>query len=586
MHKKTLSLVLSCALAGTMVPVTAFAAGETTDNWMDIAMGVVQDGDKLSDPEGDRLTGARANSWRFTKGYADDEVSAAAGTFGFDTMGAWGDLGAGDLDISATWTKANGINTYTVRKTPTGTSTTVKVPGSLAVGIDVSAHNNAPGGGPAKAIDWQKVKEEGVSFAIIRCGYGSNYSYQDDKWFASNYQGAKDAGLKVGVYLYSYAPKATGTAPSATDEAKHVLRILENNNIEPSDLALPVYLDLEDASQEKLKKGTLGAIAKEFCAQMQKAGYKVGIYANQYWFNTVLKNDDPVFDAATMQKNGWSRWVARYSNTSSSEVEGTDVWQFTCVGKVEGIPKKYCDVNFAYVDFAAPNTATPVAPVAPAAPSTSPTTTQTPATSSPTPVTYKIAYQLNKGKNNAVNPTRSSGTVTLKKPTRSGYTFGGWYLDKKFKKKVTKLTAAAAPKGKVTVYARWYKNYKITYKLNGGTNNKSNPKKYGGVLTLKNPTRTGYTFAGWYTNKKLTKKATKLTVTKNRTVYAKWVKMKKGSYVVTSNDGLFIRGKASTTAPILGGLSYNQQVRVVKVSKGWGQLSTGGWINLSYTKRV
>ena len=79
---------------------------------------------------------------------------------------------------------------------------------------------------------------------------------------------------------------------------------------------------------------------------------------------------------------------------------------------------------------------------------------------------------------------------------------------------------------------------------------------------------------------------TKLTVTKNRTVYAKWVKAKKGTYRITSDDGLFIRQKASTSAPIIGGLGYNQQVKVVKVSKGWGKLAEGGWINLSYAKRV
>lgn len=569
--QKTLKILLTGALVSALVPTVAMAdESAQASSWIDAVMDVVQDNTNLPPAEGEQTSGVKANSWRFTNGYPNDVLSETAGSLGFDSFGAWSDLGQGDLDISSTWTKPNGISTYTVRKTPTSKDTIIKVPGSLAVGIDVSAHNNQPGGTKYGPIDWQKVKSEGVTFALIRCGYGSDYANQDDQWFAQNYRGAKEAGLQVGVYLYSYAPKATGAAPSATNEAQHVLRVLRENGIKPSDLALPVYLDLEDKSQEKLKRGTLGAIAKEFCSVLQNAGYTVGIYANQYWFNTVLKNDDPVFDPATMKKNGWSRWVARYAATTSSEVEGTDIWQFTCIGKVEGTPKTYCDVNFAYLNFADNSTPAPADP----------------APEKPAAVSFKVAYKLNGGKNHKSNPTKATGTLTLKNPTRSGYTFGGWYTDKKLTKKVTKVSAANASKGKVTLYAKWFKNYKVTYKLNGGVNHKSNPKKYGGTLLLKNPTRTGYTFVGWYTDKKLTKKATKLTVKKNRTVYAKWAKVTKGTYVVTSDNGLFIRETASTTAPILGGLAYNQQVRVVKVNQGWGQLESGGWINLSYARPV
>ena len=146
---------------------------------------------------------------------------------------------------------------------------------------------------------------------------------------------------------------------------------------------------------------------------------------------------------------------------------------------------------------------------------------------------YTITYKLNSGKNNAKNPksyTITSKTITLKSPTRKGYTFKGWYSDAKFKKKVTKITKGST--GNKTLYAKWEKTkYTITYKLNGGKNSKKNPSKYTvttSTIILKNPTRKGYTFKGWYSDAKFKKKVTKIKKgsTGNIKLYAKWVKKK------------------------------------------------------------
>ncbi|MBO4432032.1 MAG: InlB B-repeat-containing protein, partial [Clostridia bacterium] len=113
--------------------------------------------------------------------------------------------------------------------------------------------------------------------------------------------------------------------------------------------------------------------------------------------------------------------------------------------------------------------------------------------------TYEITYILNGGKGNT-NPTTytvNSADITLKSPTKKGYTFKGWYDGSA---KVTKI--AKGTTGNITLTAKWRKNiYNITYKLNNGTNNKNNPKTYTvttSAITLKNPTRKGYTFKGWY----------------------------------------------------------------------------------------
>ena len=139
---------------------------------------------------------------------------------------------------------------------------------------------------------------------------------------------------------------------------------------------------------------------------------------------------------------------------------------------------------------------------------------------------YNITYNLNGGKNNKDNPktyTFENDTITLKNPTRKGYTFKGWYTGSK---KVTSIVKGSI--GNITLTAKWEKNtYKIKYKLNSGKNSSKNPTKYvvtTSTITLKNPTRKGYTFDGWYSgSKKVTK--IKKGSTGNITLTAKWSKI-------------------------------------------------------------
>ena len=140
-------------------------------------------------------------------------------------------------------------------------------------------------------------------------------------------------------------------------------------------------------------------------------------------------------------------------------------------------------------------------------------------------VPYTIKYNLNGGTNNRSNPSSYYGKMTLQNPTRRGYNFAGWYRDSAYKTKITGFTS-----GNQTVYAKWTRVvYKIYYALNGG-GAVANPKSYTvstATITLKNPTRKGYTFAGWYTTKDFKTKATTLPKgsTGTRRYYAKWVKV-------------------------------------------------------------
>lgn len=148
--------------------------------------------------------------------------------------------------------------------------------------------------------------------------------------------------------------------------------------------------------------------------------------------------------------------------------------------------------------------------------------------------TYRITYKLNGGKNTKANPSTYSVTssISLKNPSRKGYSFKGWYSDSKYKNKVTNIKKRT---GNLTLYAKWSAaSYRITYKLNGGKNTKSNPSTYSvtSSISLKNPSRKGYSFKGWYSDSRYRTrvKTIKKGTTGNKTLYAKW---SKNSYRIT-----------------------------------------------------
>ena len=74
-------------------------------------------------------------------------------------------------------------------------------------GIDVSHHQGQ--------IDWEKVKADGIDFAIIRCGYGEDKTEYDDRWWEYNTSECERLGIPYGVYLYSYAGKTDAGATPA-----------------------------------------------------------------------------------------------------------------------------------------------------------------------------------------------------------------------------------------------------------------------------------------------------------------------------------------------------------------------------------
>ena len=177
-------------------------------------------------------------------------------------------------------------------------------------GIDVSKHNGN--------IDWAKVKNAGIEFAILRIGYGM-YENQKDAQFENNYKGTTNNGIPVGVYLYSYSKSVA----EAEKEADVCLKWLANRKLQ-----LPVYFDIEDKSQQNLGKSTLDAMCRAFCNKIEKAGYWAGIYANKYWSTSIISG-------AELAKR-YTYWVAQYSDKCTYNGNYA-IWQYTSDGKVNGI---------------------------------------------------------------------------------------------------------------------------------------------------------------------------------------------------------------------------------------------------------
>lgn len=199
--------------------------------------------------------------------------------------------------------------------------------GNGVFGIDVSKWNGT--------INWTAVKNSGVSFVIIRCGFrGSTQGgLIEDSMFRQNIQGAIDAGLNVGVYFFSQAVNEV----EAVEEASMVLSMVKNYRI-----SYPIFIDTEPSGgrADSISKETRTAVCKAFCETIRNAGYTAGIYASKSWFTTKL--DMSVLSA-------YKIWLAQYA-TTPTYTGRYDMWQYSDKGTISGISGNV-DVNYSYLGY-------------------------------------------------------------------------------------------------------------------------------------------------------------------------------------------------------------------------------------------
>ena len=197
-------------------------------------------------------------------------------------------------------------------------------PGAL-LGVDVSSHQ--------QEIDWERVKADGVDFAIIRIGFRGNTEggLNLDSAFTRNYVEARRAGLQAGVYFYSQAISEA----EAEEEAAYVLGLLDGIPLE-----LPVWFDWEEAANGRTSGKATSAVsdwAKAFCAAIEAGGYRAGVYFNQRYGYSIMHLE---------RLTDYSFWIAEYDDWQSFAYR-TEFWQFTGSGRVDGI-KTVVDLDLMY----------------------------------------------------------------------------------------------------------------------------------------------------------------------------------------------------------------------------------------------
>ena len=205
-------------------------------------------------------------------------------------------------------------------------------------GIDVSKHN--------KTIDWAKVKNAGIDFAIIRAGnrgYGSEGKLLTDPLFEANAKGATENGIPIGAYMFSEAI----TVEEAIEEADLILSM-----VEPYDITYPIIIDIEeiagdDARNEALTPTQLTDVVLAFCNRVKEAGYTPMIYAN-------LKGMIGMLEFERLE--GIEKWYAYYGDELYFPYD-VSMWQYTSSGYVDGIEGKV-DLNISFKDYKKDNTTT------------------------------------------------------------------------------------------------------------------------------------------------------------------------------------------------------------------------------------
>jgi GH25 family lysozyme M1 (1,4-beta-N-acetylmuramidase) len=191
---------------------------------------------------------------------------------------------------------------------------------SEVLGIDVSHHQGH--------IDWNKVKNEGKRFAIMKCQYEAQ-SHRKDETFDYNYAEAGKHGLSRGVYIYI----ASASIANPQHDAESLLKNLSGRQLEYG-----IWLDLEDRTLEVKGKAFIRDLAYIYADIFMRAGYYVGIYCNRDWYIRLIHDD---------LKRDFDFWIARFPrndtgiyNKDSSLKPSPSIavaWQYSSKGRVDGI---------------------------------------------------------------------------------------------------------------------------------------------------------------------------------------------------------------------------------------------------------
>ncbi len=191
----------------------------------------------------------------------------------------------------------------------------------MAYGIDVSRWQGN--------VNWQAVASDNVEFAILRLGYSGGI----DRKFEEYYKNASAAGLKLGVYLYSYAQ----TEEEARQDALDVIAALNGRHLD-----YPVYYDIEDEGVIQLDGNAVTAIAQAFCQTLeQNSEYRAGIYTALSMYTDRMKGP--------LLAESYEIWIAATADEPPTQ-SNFGLVQYSHTGRIKGISGNV-DLNVAFKNF-------------------------------------------------------------------------------------------------------------------------------------------------------------------------------------------------------------------------------------------
>ena len=217
--------------------------------------------------------------------------------------------------------KANKVGNSTVTVKQCRETVTAKIKVEKARCVDLSEWNGD--------IDFNKVKKSGVTCVILRAGYGKDDNQEDNK-FNEYYRQAKNAGLNVGAYWYSYAT----TIDAAKAEVRNCMKTIRGKEFD-----LPVFLDVEEYRQAVLPRRTLTDIISTFCDGVKGYGFDVGMYSAKSMLVDSAYPDELA--------SKYLIWMAAPNNSYNELPAFVDIHQYSWNGKVDGI-RGDVDLNYIY----------------------------------------------------------------------------------------------------------------------------------------------------------------------------------------------------------------------------------------------
>ncbi len=191
------------------------------------------------------------------------------------------------------------------------------------IGIDVSRWQ--------ENIDFQSIKNAGVEFVIMRMGINSDIDkdISMDTYFRQNIEGAKNVGLKVGIYVYS----AATSVDKALEHARWTVDMLVGEKLD-----FPIAFDWENWSKFKkygISIHDLDETFNAFAIELKKHGYDSMLYSSKFYLENIWQN-----------KMNLPVWLAHYTNETNYEGDYF-LWQMSNVGRVPGI-KGNVDIDILY----------------------------------------------------------------------------------------------------------------------------------------------------------------------------------------------------------------------------------------------